>query len=82
MVAEHKIIEGSDEILFNLAAIYMLTNLGAGPHFGNEVTRRQAAGILEEKRQIGAPALHGNPPLRRTVNNYKDNQHKIRKLSD
>ena len=47
MVAEHKIIEGSDEIRFNLAAIYMLTNLGAGPHFGNDVTRRQAAGILE-----------------------------------
>ena len=82
MIPEHEITNESNEILFDLAAIYMLTNLGANPHVGNEITRKQAAGILNGRRQIGAPALHGNPPLRRTTNVGNKHPYKARKISD
>ena len=82
MIPEHEITNDSDDILFDLAAIYMLTNLGANPHVGNEIMRKQAAGILNERRQIGAPALHGNPPLRRTTNVGNLHPYKARKISD
>ena len=82
MIPEHEITNDSDDILFDLAAIYMLTNLGANPHVGNEITRKQAAGILNGRRQIGAPALHGNPPLRRTTNVGNLHPYKARKISD
>ena len=82
MIPEHEITNDSDDILFDLAAIYMLTNLGANPHVGNEITRKQAAGILNGRRQIGAPALHGNPPLRRTTNVGNQHPYKARKISD